>query len=85
MITTEGQTSTGQEPRPVPTSKPRLLIVSDSSENLTRLRAALNVGDVEITSAASLEEVSRACRSPHDLAVIDLGPEQLVEALGRLR
>jgi hypothetical protein len=65
--------------------RPRLLIVSDSPDGLARLRAALNLGEIEITSAASIEELSRACRDGQDLAVVDVSPAQLTGVLKALR
>lgn len=65
--------------------KPRLLIVSDSSERLTELRASLGVAEIEITGATSAEELSRACRCGHDLAAIDVGPAHLAGVLKALR
>jgi hypothetical protein len=70
---------------PAPVSKHRLLIVTDCSDRLTGLRALLHADEVEITSAASPEELSRACQGEHDQAVVDVGPAHLPEALKILR
>jgi len=77
--------SSSRQPHPTPASKPRLLIISDSSERLTNLRASLSTGEIEITSATSPAELRRACRSKHDLAVVDVGPTHLGKVLEDLR
>jgi len=66
-------------------SKPRLLIVSDSSERLTELRASLDAAEMEITGATSAEELSCACRRRYDLAAIDVDPAHLAGVLQALR
>ena len=68
-----------------PAGKPRLLIVSDSTERMRSLSASLAMVEVEITVATTLEELNCACRGSHDLAVVDVGPERLPEALKVLR
>ena len=69
----------------VPSGRPRLLIITDSSERLATLKASLNVGEVEITSAASPEEMCRGCRGGHDLVVVDVSPESISGLLKTLR
>jgi DNA-binding response OmpR family regulator len=66
-------------------AKPRLLLVCDSAERLSALRARLRADEFEITSAASEEELRRACRVGHQLAVIDVAPGRVVEVLRTLR
>jgi DNA-binding NtrC family response regulator len=73
------------QPYAAPVGSPRLLIVSDSAERLLKLRASLAADQIEITSAASPEELNRACRDGHDLVVIDVGPAQLTAVLTALR
>jgi DNA-binding response OmpR family regulator len=68
-----------------PQPKPGVLIVSDEPERLTRLRAPLDTGAVEITSAASLTELRRACRASYELAVIDVRPARVAAVLKTLR
>ena len=63
----------------------RLLIVTDCPDRLAGLRALLQADGFELTSAISPEELSRACRHEHDLAVVDVGPARLPEALKALR
>ena len=70
---------------PAPSGKPHLLIVTDCSDRLTGLSDLLHADGVEITGAASSEELSRACHSEHDLAVIDVGAARLPEVLRILR
>lgn len=65
--------------------RPRLLIVSDSADRFISLRALLNVGEIEILSATSAEEIRQACQHKQDLAVVDVGPAQLVRVLRALR
>jgi PleD family two-component response regulator len=70
----------------VPSGRPRLLIITDSSERLSKLRASLNVGEVEITSATSPEEMCSGCGGGgHDLVVVDVSPETIRGVLNRLR
>lgn len=70
---------------PTTFSKHRLLIVADSSDRLAGLSALLRADEVEITSASSPEELSRACQEDHDQAVIDVSPARLPEVLKALR
>lgn len=70
---------------PIPSGRPRLLIITDSSERLSKLSASLNIGEVEITSAISPEEMCSACRGWQDLAVVDVSPEYLGGVLKALR
>ena len=74
-----------QQSDPAPSGKPHLLIVTDCSDRLTGLRALLNADGIEITGAASSEELNRACHREHDLAVIDVGAARLPEVLRILR
>ena len=66
-------------------AKPRVLIVSDSTDQLSALKASLKRDEIEILSAASLEEVRRASFGQHDLAVIDVSPDHLISVLKTLR
>ena len=76
----------GQYPTRAPADrKIRLLIVSDSSDRLARLRAFLAASGTEITSAVSPEEFGRACRREHDVAVVDVSPRYLPGVLKELR
>lgn len=70
---------------PAPAGKPHLLIVTDCSDRLAGLRSLLHADGVEITGAASSEELSRACHGRHDLVVIDVGAGRLPEVLYTLR
>jgi len=74
-----------QQSDPAPASKPHLLIVTDCSDRLAGLRSLLHADGVDITGAASPEELSRACHGKHDLAVIDVGAGRLPEVLYTLR
>jgi DNA-binding NtrC family response regulator len=68
-----------------PIKKTRVLIVSDSRDHLTGLRASFNTGEVEITSVSSPQELNRACRVEHDLAIIDVRPAHIRGVLKSLR
>jgi hypothetical protein len=72
-------------PDPGVLAKPRLLIVSDSPDRLAGLRASLNTGEIEIITAQTLEEISRACRGGLDLVVVDVGAADIVEVLRTIR
>ena len=74
-----------QQAYPTPSVKPHLLIVTDCPDRLTGLRSLLHADGVEITGAASFEELSRACLREHDLVVIDVGAARLPEVLRMLR
>lgn len=65
--------------------RPRLLIITDTTERLSYLTSALNTSHSEITSAKSREEVMRACQERHDLVIVDVAPEQLKDVLGIVR
>lgn len=69
----------------VTTSRPRLLIVSDAADRSGSLRAALDVGEIEIEAVTSPEELDQACAGEHDLAVVDVAPAQLNRVLKILR
>lgn len=71
--------------RSVPAPKVRLLLVADSMERLKKLEAALGGAAFEISCAASIEELSAACRNQHDLVALDLDAAQVKLALGCLR
>jgi CheY-like chemotaxis protein len=66
-------------------AKSRLLIVSDKPTHLKVLQSELGMGEVEITNATTAEEVRRACRGGHDLAVVDVEPGMVVDILETLR
>lgn len=66
--------------------KIRLLIVSDSAERLRELRATLGFCEVEITAAASVEELRRLGDfARFDLAVVDVSPRAIPSVLNLLR
>jgi DNA-binding NtrC family response regulator len=73
----------GREPETV--SRPRILIISDSTERIPHLQAAFNAQEVEITSAVFPEEWAYVRGDKHDLAVIDVSPALLEPLLGNLR
>ena len=66
---------------PAPSGKPRVLIVTDCVDRLWSWQGSIHTEEIEITGAASPEELSRACRRTHDLAVIDVSAVSLPEVL----
>lgn len=70
---------------PVTDDKHHILIITDSDEQLVRIRAALRADDTEITCATSSEDMCRGCCGRQDLVVVDVGPEQVAEILKSLR
>ena len=71
--------------RPVAESRPRILIISDSTERIPHLQAAFDSQEVEITCAMFPEEWGDVSGDRYDLAVIDVGPALLEPLLGNLR
>jgi hypothetical protein len=69
----------------IPSAQVRLLIVSDLSARLSQLSSLLATGEVEVTAAASIEEMCCGCRGGHDLAVVDVSPEIVSGVLKVLR
>lgn len=65
--------------------KTQLLVISDCSEREAQLRAALNVGEIEITDVSSSGLLSRSFRREYDLAIVDVGLGQIVGILEVLR
>ncbi len=84
MVSQATVTSKSQSRRQPP-GKPRLLIVCDSADRLRRLRSPLDTGEAEITCVSSLQDLDRACRSEHDLAIIDVQPARIRGVLQALR
>jgi DNA-binding response OmpR family regulator len=73
----------GHEPEAV--SRPRILIISDSSERIPHLQAGFDSQEVEVASAVFPEEWEYVSGAGADLAVIDVGPALLEPLLGNLR
>jgi pyrroline-5-carboxylate reductase len=65
--------------------KPRLIIISDASERTTRLHAALSKEDTTIKLVNVLAPKPEVCWCEHDLALVDVAPERLLEVLSQLR
>lgn len=78
-------TRSARQPSQVASGKSQVLIVTDGLDRLRGLKASMQTGEIEITGAASPDELSRACDHDHDLAVIDVSPDRLPEALHMLR
>jgi PleD family two-component response regulator len=63
----------------------RLLIISDCSERLRQLKAALNVCKIEITGVNSLDWLDNFMGRDYDLVAVDVGLEHLASVLIALR
>ena len=74
-----------QQLRQIITYKPRLLLITDSNERLSKLRSLLNPEVFDITNVSSSEGLDRACLGQHCIAVIDVGPDRIIEVLSLLR
>lgn len=74
-----------RQPSPVQAGKPCLLIISDSPERMARLRSSLAVGEVEISSVSSTEEMCFGCRRGYDMVVVDVRSESISGVLKVLR
>src|SRR5215813_5176486 len=70
---------------PVAVSRPRILIISDSTERIPQLQAAFDSKEVDIPSAVFPEEWGYVSGYRHDLAVVDVAPALLEALLGNLR
>jgi DNA-binding NtrC family response regulator len=70
---------------PVRVSRPRVLIISDSVEQMEHWRLAFDSQQVEIACAVFPEEWEYVSGDRHDLAVIDVGPALLEPLLKNLR
>src|SRR5262245_13381072 len=70
---------------PFPTSRPRLLLVSDSYDRLRSLGSGFNHNEFDITTVCSLEELQVACSACHDLAALDVSPAQIEPMLRQIR
>jgi hypothetical protein len=73
------------QPNSLPGAKLRLLLISDSPERLTQLRAELTTTGIEVATATFPEEIRSAERERYDLAVLDVSPTLLAGALQALR
>jgi hypothetical protein len=68
-----------------PTTKLRLLLVSDSYDRLKSLEAGINHNEFDITMVCSLEELVAACGDCHDVVALDVSPEQIAPMLKQIR
>lgn len=71
--------------RPIPRPKLRILLVSDSRDALQQLHRRLRLTRCEITGVSSLAELASAAQVEQDLAIIDVGSEQIAPVLQTLR
>jgi hypothetical protein len=70
--------STSSLPLQLPAKiKPRLLIITDSSERWRELRVRLGTDGIEVVGASSIAEAERAGRAQPDLIVVDVEPVKL--------
>src|SRR5262249_42166569 len=79
------QISARRRLRLVTEQKPRLLLISDSAERLLRLRLLLSANNFEVTGVNPGDDLRKACRVQHCMAMVDVGPERIVEVLGVIR
>ena len=63
----------------------RLLIITDCPERMKQLKAALNVGEIEITGVHSLDRLNNFIRCDYDLVAVDVSLEHLTRVLITLR
>jgi DNA-binding NtrC family response regulator len=68
-----------------PQPKARLLIIADSTRELSRLKAAFGAAQVEINGVATAEDLPAALKRAHDVAIIDVEPARLENTLNALR
>jgi hypothetical protein len=73
------------QPVAITDNKPRLLLVSDSTERLQALKSCVAAADFEIDLACSMKELRRACRQSHDLVALDAAPANIIEMLDLIR
>ncbi|MBS1788991.1 MAG: hypothetical protein JST85_14770 [Acidobacteria bacterium] len=71
--------------RSIPLPKSKLLLVADSPERLKQMKTGISLNGFEITAVCSVDELRSACKSNHDLAVIDVEAMQLKPMLSALR
>ncbi len=70
---------------PVRVNRPRVLIISDSAEQIPYWLAAFDSQVAEFTCAVFPEEWDHVSNDRHDLAVVDVGPALLEPLLENLR
>ncbi|MFN7945936.1 MAG: hypothetical protein U0Z53_11330 [Blastocatellia bacterium] len=84
IVSATGITASATAPHYVP-QPVRILLVSDRQEHTHWLKDLLSLSGSEVTCAVSADDLSRACRERHDLAVIDAAFENLIHALRAIR
>jgi DNA-binding response OmpR family regulator len=67
------------------THRTQLLIISDCAERESKLRAALDASEIEITTLKAPDRLSRVARRGYDLAIVDVGLERIAGILQVLR
>ena len=67
------------------TTRPRVIIITDSIAGAAHLQAALSKEQFAITVVHLLAENNRACWCDHDLAIVDVAPDSLRQVLAQLR
>lgn len=80
--------STGKsalQPVSFPTSKPRILLVSDNLDRLRLLATGFNQNEFDITTVCSLEELIDACHNSHDMVALDVSPTEIAPMLKQIR
>ncbi|MBL8203026.1 MAG: response regulator transcription factor [Blastocatellia bacterium] len=67
------------------TTRPRVIIITDSVMGASHLHAALSQDQIAVTVVHLFAEDHRACWCDHDLAIVDVAPDSLRAVLSQLR
>jgi hypothetical protein len=70
---------------PIEEGRTHFLLVADEPDRIKKLELAFVHDAVRLTKALTAEELAQSCRWRHDLAIVDVGKEHLVEVLKALR
>lgn len=64
---------------------PNFLLIGDELERVKKFELAFTNDAVRLTKALTAEELAQSCRRRHDLAIVDVAKEHLVDVLKTLR
>ncbi|MFN0120871.1 MAG: hypothetical protein ACKV2V_10245 [Blastocatellia bacterium] len=67
------------------TEKPCVLLITDNTKQLTTLRDRLEQSGMDVRGAASMAWLRRLLARTYDAVVVDVQPENLIEALETIR
>lgn len=67
------------------TTRPRVIIITDSAAGASHLQAALSKEQIALMVVHLFAEDQRACWCDHDLAIVDVAPDSLRAVLAQLR